>query len=825
MTTANGKPEMSREQFLGHVDEIIHNAMLSSRSAAWMDQSDRRRHIDEECDYPPTGIPVGVDYYKELYEREPVAARVVEVMPRSTWQAVPRILDNAGDGQTPTEFEDAIQKLGEALAVGGGPSWHREVHGSPLWEKLLRLDILSGIGQFGVMLLGLDDGLNLQDPVEGSTTLLTNSAGTTFAVPDSPIPLEEDLHFGGTALLRQLAEGPGKRPMWTHNEKVGKEFVPQFKDVVVSALNSTEKAFLAAWEDQRRVYDSMARVRAGGTKDEHVAKWEGLHATVANAAEQQRDERGRWVAMSEAATTATQRANSEQESFPGRLAEELGDLARESGTLATGHMRQDEHIDAMRQHFIAADAHDKLRQKFDQDVHTRDVRRHEIARDAHLKIAKAIHAETGGGTGVRNKFVEKFADLLPGTDRQYYEAGSLGMGMAQAKGASLQGTDQQYMGIQFGPSEAPAPKPAKQKRKLLFVRCFDESLVQVVRWEWNVNNPRFGQPVMYRVTLNDPRQIYSGVGLPMATVFVHWTRIIHVACIDYKQSSEVLGTPRMQQCLNRLIDIRKESAAAGEGYWQSCFAMISLETNPALGGDVKLDYAGLDQMMADVRSRLRRDIITAGLTAKTLPPSVVDPGPYISVCIDQVCIRIACPIRVFKGSERGELASSQDDAQWNDVLRAREQFHTTPGIICPFFDRLILLNVLPEPKEGYRVDWPDRDTLNDKDKAALALTIVQALAAYIAGNVASVIHIKAFLLKAFDGYFSQEEIDTIVDEAEKHAEKDLEEKQAIADEHGFQPAPPKGFQPIPEEPAPVPTPSVKNEYDEAREAARRLLDG
>jgi hypothetical protein len=115
---------------------------------------------------------------------------------------------------------------------------------------------------------------------------------------------------------------------------------------------------------------------------------------------------------------------------------------------------------------------------------------------------------------------------------------------AAPSGYSLAGVDQQYFGVQFGPSEQPADKPSKKKRKLLFLRVYDESLIQVVRYEWNIRNPRFGFPVMYRITLNDPREVHSGIGLPIATVFVHWSRVIHLA--DNRMSSEIFGVPRMR---------------------------------------------------------------------------------------------------------------------------------------------------------------------------------------------------------------------------------------------------------------------------------------
>ena len=265
-------------------------------------------------------------------------------------------------------------------------------------------------------------------------------------------------------------------------------------------------------------------------------------------------------------------------------------------------------------------------------------------------------------------------------------------------------------------------------------------------------------------------------------------------------TSEVFGTPRMQQPLNRCLDLRKLYAAGAEGYWQSCFTSWSLETHPQAGGDVKVDYAGLTSMMTDVRNKLRRDVILEGMSAKTLPPSIVDPSPFITSQIEAICIKVPCPKRVFMGSERGEMASSQDDAQWNDVIRGRQMFWVTPRIIVPFINRLILVGALPEPEDGYRVDWPDLDSLNDSQKATVGLTITQALTAGISGGIENVMPIKDWLVKVFSGFFDEEEVDAMILEAEKLAEEKLAEQQALADEQGFAPAPPDGFQAPPEAP-------------------------
>ncbi len=693
--TNGTRQQIPYAEFLHHFGELVGNAMLT-RGQLWAGMLDNKRKIDEECNYPPTGSPVGVDLFKELYDREAVPARIVEVLPAETWQSTPTIVDRDAEDKgldEPSDFEQGLIDLCKGLTPGGGPSWHEEEQGSQLWEYLRRFDILSGIGQFGVLLLGFDDGANLQDPVEGSTVVV-NTESTTVHWGDSPITTNE------AAYLDTLATGPLTRRVWTHNAKTKIKGVtgelddgppePQYKELQTPALNSEEVAALAKWKHDRVVYNRL--VEAKNTFD---------------------------------------------------------DLARTS--------------------------------------------------------PEAVHNKT-------------FIDLLSGTDRQYFESGTTGMGMAQFKGttgvpggglphsskggSAAQGTDQQYMGVQFGPSQGHAEEPSKKERKLLFVRAFDESLVQVVRYEWNVNNPRFGQPVMYRITLNDPRKVYSGVGLPLATVFVHWSRVIHTPSDGGASTSEVFGTPRMQQSLNRCLDLRKLYAAGAEGYWQSCFASWSLETHPQAGGDVKVDYTGLTAMMTDLRNRLRRDILLEGMSAKTLPPSIVDPSPFITSQIEAICIKIPCPKRVFMGSERGELASSQDDAQWNDVIRGRQYLWVTPRIIVPLINRLILVGVLPEPKDGYRVDWPDLDSLNDSQKATVGLTITQALAAGIQGGIENVMPMKDYLVKVFSGFFDEDEVDAFILEAEKAAEEKLEEQQALADEQGFEPAPPPGFQAPPEPPPP-----------------------
>jgi hypothetical protein len=632
---------------------------------------DPRRDIDDECGYPGSmaGSAIGaitLDMYRYLYERECIATRVVQVLPKESWQVEPTVYEDE-DVEKITPFEIAWDNLSRQLR--GDLSYYQDEKGAPVWEYLRRLDILCGIGSFGVLLIGIDDKKRLDQPVDGVVDVQTINQ---VAIDD----LTDNRSFPRSCVF----------------------------------------------EDK-------------GTKNKY--------AFVKN-------QKGRFE-------------------------------------------------------------------------------RKELA-------------------GITDNFVD---------DPPY----GIQPGTGSAPGSSAVGTDSQYVGVQLGPSEYPAKDRSSEERKLLFLRPFDESLVQIVQYEANVRNPRFGQPVMYRITLNDPREMHSGIGLPLATVMVHWSRVIHVA--DNLSASEIFGVPRMRPVLNRLLDLRKMYGASGEGYWRAGIAALSLETHPQLGGDVELDVAGIQNQMENFENGLQKYLITSGIGIKTLPPGVVDPTPFIEVQLVAICIQLGIPKRVFMGSERGELASAQDDSKWNDVVSERENHFCTPRIIVPFIDRMIQMGILPEPgggtgkgaveppdfsqegpwesggdraatgdinqpatqggssgtignvrtyrkhgltftvnddtgetdvasPNGYSVKWPGLDSTSQKDKAGIALTKAQAIAAWVQAGGEAIMSANNFYIHIMD--MDEEVANEIVEDA-----KDNEDTMTI---------PPSGELGHPATPEPEPLPPV-----------------
>lgn len=307
---------------------------------------------------------------------------------------------------------------------------------------------------------------------------------------------------------------------------------------------------------------------------------------------------------------------------------------------------------------------------------------------------------------------------------------------------------------------------AKPVRKLLYMRVFDESQVTISRLEDNPSNPRYGQPLIYNINFVDiENQAIGGATLSVGTKEVHWTRVIHV--VDNVLSSEIMGIPRCKPVLHRILDLRKLYGGSAEMYWKGAFPGLSIETQPQLQGDVEIDVEGMRQQMFDYMNSLQRYLTLTGMTAKTLTPTVSDPTAQINVQLEAISIELGVPMRILKGSERGELASSQDAAAWIDRLKDRQRMNTTPRLIVPFVNRLIQAGALPMPKR-YVTAWPDMASLSEEEQARVGGLIVDVMTKYIQGGLEVLMTPMDFMMRIL--HFSQDEAEGILEAAIEAAE-------------------------------------------------------
>lgn len=330
--------------------------------------------------------------------------------------------------------------------------------------------------------------------------------------------------------------------------------------------------------------------------------------------------------------------------------------------------------------------------------------------------------------------------------------------------------------------ESPAkPKPeVKTKRKILYLRAFDESQIQIGSYESDEKNPRYGQPKTYSLMMRSPSDSdQTGIGAPSNTVEVHWTRCIHIA--DNLGSSDVFAAPAMRPVFNRLLDLLKLYGGSAEMYWKGAFPGLAMTTHPQLGGDVVIDAEQTKEETDEYFAGLNRALLGRGMEINSLAPQVVDPGPQIDVQITAICIQIDVPKRVFMGSEQGVLAADQDNLRLEKKKQARRTNYGIPRLIVPVTDRLIAMEVLPVPRScRYKVAWEEELSLSPAEKADVALKRTQAITTFAEGGGENYMTKRDHMTREMG--FTDEEADSM-EEAQAEMQPVLDEEQQLQMDH------------------------------------------
>ncbi len=105
--------------------------------------------FDRNCRYP-TESELTPEYYRNVYERWPFAARVVNIWPDNCWAGGVAVTEN--DEPEPTQFEKDIVRVFNA---------------TNMLHYLHRTDRESRVGRFGILFLGWDDGGALENAPAG----------------------------------------------------------------------------------------------------------------------------------------------------------------------------------------------------------------------------------------------------------------------------------------------------------------------------------------------------------------------------------------------------------------------------------------------------------------------------------------------------------------------------------------------------------------------------------------------------------------------------------------------------------------------------------
>jgi hypothetical protein len=266
----------------------------------------------------------------------------------------------------------------------------------------------------------------------------------------------------------------------------------------------------------------------------------------------------------------------------------------------------------------------------------------------------------------------------------------------------------------------------------LYVSCYDETEVDISEWNTDSKSPRFGRPEIYSVKMAmGPTQREAKK--------VHWTRVIHIA--DNVKGNPLYGFPRMQQCWNRLLDIRKILGGSAEGVWRSGFPILVAEADGELvAAGAEFDEDSLKEQFDAVMQGMQRQLMLQGATAKSIGGGMQDTSPQLRDQLENLCIAIGVPLQIFIGNEIGMRSAEQNSSDHNDRVNGRRNNYVTPFIIVPLIDRLIAAKVLAAPGEdSYQVWWPDPNAPTPKEQAEVAKLVAEVMAIYVRENLVMMI--------------------------------------------------------------------------------------
>lgn len=276
-----------------------------------------------------------------------------------------------------------------------------------------------------------------------------------------------------------------------------------------------------------------------------------------------------------------------------------------------------------------------------------------------------------------------------------------------------------------GAIDAPLVK-LRGPNELMYLTPYSEEDAAVQVFEMEPENARFGLPIFYSVSRMTPSMTMvpapEVTGLvqssnPSGGRRVHYSRCLHVA--DGLLDDHLFGLPRLERCWNLLDDLDKVTGGGAEAFWRRADAGLQVDVDPEMELE-PADEAALDQEIDDYLHKLRRVVRTRGVKMQPLTSAVAGIKDPIDGIMSQISAGTGIPQRILMGSERGQLASTQDDDNWTQRIVDRRRDFAGPMVIIPFLDRMIELKVLPKPKAPYSVGWPELDNLDEVQRSTVA---------------------------------------------------------------------------------------------------------
>lgn len=256
-----------------------------------------------------------------------------------------------------------------------------------------------------------------------------------------------------------------------------------------------------------------------------------------------------------------------------------------------------------------------------------------------------------------------------------------------------------------------------QNRDILYLQPYSEASLVVAEYEADNTSPRFGQPVLYSLQPSKNNPQGSGTAWTASrrnqALDVHWTRVVHIC--DNALENLVWGTPRLKKVYNLLDDLLKVAGGSSEIWWLNARGGIHIDVDKEMDLDPN-DAEDLANEIDEYVNNLRRVVRTRGVSVKPISMSMPDPSQPFGVTCSLISAGTAIPQRILFGSEAGQLASTQDRANWAVHVEQRRDHFAVPRVITPFIACCQNAGMLPSDVPYPTYIWPEAFKLSPLER-------------------------------------------------------------------------------------------------------------
>ena len=276
--------------------------------------------------------------------------------------------------------------------------------------------------------------------------------------------------------------------------------------------------------------------------------------------------------------------------------------------------------------------------------------------------------------------------------------------------------------------DAPLPRMSGPE-DVIYLQPYGADFMKIDTLDDNSRSARFGLPQTYRLKRVSTKAEVKSQKLATDRI-VHWSRIIHV--VDGQLDDPVYAASlRLRRVWNRIDDLDKVAGAGSEAFYRRAHQGTIFKADPKANfKEGELDAA--KEQVDEYQHDLRRAMFLRAVEAQQLGSDVADFSNPVDCLLKLISAGARIPKRILEGSERGELASTADQENFDGRVADRRTQYAEPVVVRQFIDRLIGVGGLPTPVgdpkkpqgKRYFIKWPGNEK-TPTEKADLALKYAQ----------------------------------------------------------------------------------------------------